>query len=72
MPDTLEIKRATRVFKYKDLSLPDINPSLNPKEVIEFYSNQFPELANGFVEGEEIGTNGDLIIKVSTSVGTKG
>lgn len=50
----LEIVSTKRVFKYKDMNLPDPMPGASTSRVLEFYSNQYPELVNAKVEGPEI------------------
>lgn len=42
----MKVKKTKRVFIFGETELPDPNPSLTPDEVIEFYSNQYPELIN--------------------------
>lgn len=42
----MKVKKTKRVFIFGEIELPDPNPSLTPDEVIEFYSNQYPELIN--------------------------
>lgn len=60
-----------RAFKFNDQELPDPNPDMSTKEVLEFYSNTYPELVSGFVE-EPVEEDGKLIYEVKTAVGTKG
>lgn len=41
----------SRSFSYNGITLHDPNPALSPDAVCEFYSAQYPELANAVVEG---------------------
>lgn len=65
---TEEIKR---VFKHGGITLEDPSPSMTKEEVLDFYSNQYPELTNSNVSGGEI-INDELVFEFNTSIGTKG
>lgn len=67
----LEIKGIPRVFKYNDKELPEINPDLPPKQVMEVYSNTYPELNNAKLSGPEI-KDGKQVFTFSAVLGTKG
>lgn len=43
-----------RVFEYKKEKLADPNPALTPAEVIDFYSDTYPELVNATMTGPKI------------------
>lgn len=63
-----------RVFKFKkngkEIELADINPQISPEEVLKFHSGQYPELTTAKIKTEYEGSN--IIVNVSTEVGTKG
>lgn len=40
----LHVKEYKRVFKHNGQKLSDPNPDMTPEEVMNFYSNQYPEL----------------------------
>lgn len=69
----LKVEALKRIFvdKKTDMTLDDPNPSYPPDKVMSFYSNQYPHLANGSVEGPDIGKD-TLTYKFVTTVGTKG
>lgn len=67
----LEIKGLKRVFRYNDKNLPDINESMTPQEVMDVYSNTYPELTNGSITGPEI-KDEKQVFTFKTIVGTKG
>ena len=67
----MEVTDLKRVFKHKDLSLEDPDASMSSADVLEFYSNQYPELNNAKVTGPTA-KNDTLEYVFSTSVGTKG
>lgn len=71
----LEVKNLKRVFTFKKdgtpVELPDPNPEFTNSEVLQFYSNQYPELTTATLEGPKV--DGDkAIYSVKTSIGTKG
>lgn len=43
-----------RVFNYKSEKLTDPNPGLTPAEVLDFYSDKYPELVNATMTGPNI------------------
>jgi PRTRC genetic system protein C len=60
-----------RVFSYKGQDLPDPNPAMSVKEVINHYSNQYHDLVNGFEKEQTLG-DGKMIIELGTAIGVKG
>lgn len=67
----LNTTKYPRVFKLKNQTLADPNPSLSPDEVMAFYSNQYPELTTSNVFGPKI-ENDKAVYEFKTTVGTKG
>lgn len=66
----MSIKDLERVFKYNDNELSDPNPTMTPEEVIDFYSNQYPEFTNAKHTMKL--ENNKAVYNISASVGTKG
>ena len=67
----LQINNYKRVFKHGSVTLADPNPEMSPEEVMNFYSNQYPELTTSNVQGPKI--DGDnAVYTFKTTVGTKG
>jgi PRTRC genetic system protein C len=66
--DVVELKR---VFKHGKLELEDPGTNMSKEKVLDFYSNQYPELTNSSVTGPKI-ENDNQVFEFSTSVGTKG
>ena len=46
---SIAIQEIRRVFRYNGISLPDV-PGLEPREVRDLYSAQYPELVSAEVE----------------------
>lgn len=67
----LSIKAIKREFIINDKSCPDPNPELSVKEVMDLYSNQFPELNNATVSGPELKKDKQVFTFV-TKLGDKG
>jgi PRTRC genetic system protein C len=67
----IETTALTRIFKYNDLRLPDPDASMSPDDVLEFYSNQYPELTNANV-GEFFIEDDKQIFELNKTTGTKG
>lgn len=70
----LEVTNLTREFKFKKdgttVTLPDPNPEFSVAEVMQFYSNQYPELTTAMMDEPKIdGTKATYSVK--TTVGTK-
>ncbi|CAM3781757.1 PRTRC system protein C [Vreelandella rituensis] len=60
-----------RVFRFKSRDLPDPNPTMTQAEVLEHYTNQYPELLGGKVvpptqEGDA------LVYELRANFGDKG
>lgn len=66
----VSISTLKRVFVFGDNILPDPDAILSPAEVLDFYSSKYPELATGSIKSIEE-ENGELVHKVSISVGDK-
>jgi PRTRC genetic system protein C len=66
----IEVKPITRTFLYNGVTLPDV-PGMEPKEVRDLYSAQYPELVSADVEVGEV-RNGVQEITFKRAVGTKG
>jgi PRTRC genetic system protein C len=60
-----------REFKHGDIILDDPGESMTKEQVLDFYSNQFPELTNAHINGPTV-IEDKLQFVFSTSVGTKG
>lgn len=71
----IQTKELPREFKFKkdgtNVTLPDPNPEFTVDEVMQFYSNQYPELTTATLEGPKT-ENGKVVYAVKTTVGTKG
>jgi PRTRC genetic system protein C len=71
----LSVTSLERVFKFKNgevkMTLQDPNPSMQPVEVMDFYSNTYPELTTATVHGPEI-DNDRIVYRFKTTIGTKG
>lgn len=67
----MQIDSIKRVFIYKDKEYQDPNETLTEAQVLDTYSEQFPELINARVEGPEI-KDGKAVFEFKTNVGTKG
>ena len=60
-----------RVFKLKDVSLPDPNPTMTIEEVQRFYCDEYPELTNATPKQPEY-VDKTIVYEFSTNLGTKG
>ena len=67
---SIEISPIKRVFRYNGIALPDV-PGLEPREVRDLYSAQYPELVSAEVEAGEV-RNGEQEFTFRKSVGVKG
>lgn len=67
----LNIQNIKRVFKLGNVELQDPNPDMSPEEIMNFYSNKYPELTTSNVHGPAI-VNGRAEYEFKTTVGTKG
>lgn len=69
----LLITTAKRVFQLNDLKLPDPDPSMPLDDVLELYSNQYPELTNATMEEPEINEEGtEAIYRIKVNTGKNG
>jgi PRTRC genetic system protein C len=67
----LEKKELEREFKFGDITLSDPNKQFTTDQVLDFYTNQYPELVNASITGPTI--SGDkTIYEFGTNVGKKG
>jgi len=66
-----EVKVLPRKFKYDNLILDDIDCNAAPEEIMASYSENYPALTGGHVEGPEL-TEDALIYTFVTKLGTKG
>ena len=67
----MKILNYKRVFIHNGKKLSDPDPKMSPEEVMNFYSNQFPELTTSNVHGPKI-ENDAAVYEFKTTVGTKG
>lgn len=67
---SIEISPIKRVFRYNGIVLPDV-PGLEPREVRDLYSAQYPELVSAEVEAGEV-RNGEQEFTFRKAVGVKG
>jgi len=67
----IEILELKRVFEHGEIELEDPGVNMSKEGVLEFYSNQYPELTNSSVTGPKI-VGDNQVFEFSTSVGTKG
>jgi PRTRC genetic system protein C len=67
---SITIQEIKRVFRYNGITLPDV-PGLDPREVRDLYSAQYPELISAEVEAGEV-RDGRQEFTFRKAVGTKG
>lgn len=67
----LNVQAVPRVFKHREVTLPDPDSSMTPDEVMAYYSNQYPELTTSNVFGPKM-ENDQAVYEFKTTVGTKG
>ena len=67
---SIDVQEIKRVFRYNGIALPDV-PGLEPREVRDLYSAQYPELVSAEIETGEI-VDGVQEITFKRAVGTKG
>lgn len=65
------VARLPRVFKLGKRELTDPNPTMQPIEVLKYYSNLYPELTNSSVSGPRF-ENDQAVFEFKISIGTKG
>lgn len=71
----LEVTSLAREFRFtknnNTVILPDPNREFTAQEVIQFYSNQHPELTTCTIDGPKI-ENDKQVYEFKTTIGTKG
>lgn len=67
----MEINQMPRIFKHKDLRLPDPGAEMTPERVLSFYANTYSELTVARIEGPVIEEN-TAVYTFVTTLGTKG
>lgn len=67
---SIAVQEIKRVFRYNGIALPDV-PGLDPREVRDLYSAQYPELISAEVEAGEV-RDGTQEFTFRKAVGTKG
>ena len=71
----LEVTSLKREFKFTKngtvITLADPDPALTVQEVMNYYSNQYPELTTASVDGPKVDGK-STVYTAKTSVGTKG
>ena len=67
---SIDIQEVKCVFRYNGIALPDV-PGLEPREVRDLYSAQYPELVSAEVEAGEV-RDGTQEFVFRKAVGTKG
>jgi PRTRC genetic system protein C len=67
---SIAINEIRRVFRYNGVALPDV-PGMEPQEVRDLYSAQYPELISAEIEAGEVG-DGVQEYTFRKAVGTKG
>ncbi|MBI5720660.1 MAG: PRTRC system protein C [Rubrivivax sp.] len=67
---SIAIQEVTRTFRYNGITLPDV-PGLDPRDVRDLYSAQYPELISAGIEAGEV-RDGTQEFVFRKAVGTKG
>jgi len=71
----LQIQGIERCFTFqkgnKTVLLSDIEPSMTPESVMNYYSNLYPELTTATVSGPRI-KDDKALFEFKTTIGTKG
>ena len=68
----MAIQALKRVFVFEMNELPDPDPRLTETEVLDFYSNTYPELNVGYIDKNELDEEtGEQKYYIKLSVGTK-
>jgi PRTRC genetic system protein C len=69
----IKITTPTRVLKYKDIELADLNPAASMDEVLKMHasSNVYPELSTAVLTGPVM-EKGRAVYEAQTRLGTKG
>lgn len=68
--EKIQLKRKFVIDK-KNITLADPDTSMTPDQVMQFYSNTYPELVTSSVQGPEYQSD-CLVYTFKTTVGTKG
>ena len=72
----MKAKTLKRVFNYDGKKLSDPDPNMTTKEVLKYYSSQYPELLTSNITGEEVSVdkkgNDIITYEISRNLGTKG
>lgn len=68
--EKIQLKRKFVIDK-KNITLADPDPSMSPDQVMQFYSNTYPELVTSSAQGPEY-KDDSLVYTFKTTVGTKG
>lgn len=72
MPKVKELKRKFTVkIGNEVITLEDPNINFSPNEIMEMYSNQYPQLANATIESKGI-IEDAILFNFATVAGTKG
>lgn len=72
MPIVQELKRKFTVkIGNEVITLEDPNINFSPNEIMEMYSNQYPQLANATIESKGI-VEDAILFNFATVAGTKG
>lgn len=72
MPKVQELKRKFTVkIGNEVITLEDPNINFSPNEIMEMYSNQYPQLANAMIESKGI-VEDAILFNFATVAGTKG
>ncbi len=70
----LEVTHLKREFRFKkngtNVTLPDPDEALSAEEVMQFYSNQYPELTTATLDEPKV-EGSTATFNVKTTVGTK-
>lgn len=66
----MAIQTLTRVFVFEEQELPDPDPRMTDTEVLDFYSNTYPELNVAYVDSTELDGNVQKHF-IKLSIGTK-
>lgn len=67
----MQVANLKRKFIFNDMELTDIHEDMSPKEVMEVYSNTYPELNNGNITGPVI-KDDVQVFTFKTVLGSKG
>ena len=68
----MDVQIVVREFEFNGKDLTDPDNKMTPQQVLEHYSNVYPELAIAKVTGGELNDSGNLQYKFETILGDKG